>query len=271
MTDYYLSHHGVLGQRWGIRRYQRKDGTLTAAGKKRYKNDIVFNKDNAHNHISKQKNIRFENRSSYVFSTPNDMKVYGGPYAVAMYKKQIKQGIKNPKLYVHTLKNKHSGIIAGEKTMRDTFDHMMNKYRTLMTNSMKESYEWARKDNLIKDKTPWDDFKKDNDRMFKLFTRIALDTYSVVDSRGYSGKYLYDPEFIIGEMFVRSLQRKKYAGMLDLGDKNIWYGADQPTIIFNGKKYLEDSHIKELSPGQAIDLTKELQREGRISKLDEPM
>lgn len=55
MTDYYLSHHGVLGQRWGIRRYQRKDGTLTAAGKKRYKNDIVFNKDNAHNHISKQK------------------------------------------------------------------------------------------------------------------------------------------------------------------------------------------------------------------------
>lgn len=31
----YLAHHGVLGQKWGIRRYQNKDGSLTEAGKKR--------------------------------------------------------------------------------------------------------------------------------------------------------------------------------------------------------------------------------------------
>ena len=30
-----LYHHGVRGQRWGIRRYQNKDGTLTPAGRKR--------------------------------------------------------------------------------------------------------------------------------------------------------------------------------------------------------------------------------------------
>lgn len=30
-----LCHHGVKGQRWGFRRYQYKDGTLTPAGKKR--------------------------------------------------------------------------------------------------------------------------------------------------------------------------------------------------------------------------------------------
>ena len=30
-----LYHHGVKGQKWGVRRYQNKDGSLTMAGKKR--------------------------------------------------------------------------------------------------------------------------------------------------------------------------------------------------------------------------------------------
>lgn len=30
-----LSHHGILGQKWGIRRYQNLDGSLTDAGKSR--------------------------------------------------------------------------------------------------------------------------------------------------------------------------------------------------------------------------------------------
>ena len=36
----YLAHHGIKGQKWGIRRYQNEDGSLTSEGKKRYdKND----------------------------------------------------------------------------------------------------------------------------------------------------------------------------------------------------------------------------------------
>lgn len=33
-----LYHHGIKGQRWGVRRYQYADGSLTPAGKKRYQN-----------------------------------------------------------------------------------------------------------------------------------------------------------------------------------------------------------------------------------------
>lgn len=43
MSEYYgvihselsLAHHGIKGQKWGVRRFQNKDGSLTSAGKKR--------------------------------------------------------------------------------------------------------------------------------------------------------------------------------------------------------------------------------------------
>lgn len=35
----YLIHYGISGQKWGIRRYQNEDGTLTEEGKERYRED----------------------------------------------------------------------------------------------------------------------------------------------------------------------------------------------------------------------------------------
>lgn len=36
MNNEYLEHHGILGQKWGVRRYQNFDGSYTKAGLKRY-------------------------------------------------------------------------------------------------------------------------------------------------------------------------------------------------------------------------------------------
>ena len=52
MSQLYLAHHGILGQKWGIRRYQNHDGSLTEAGKKR----LSANPDKTRKYYQKQVN-----------------------------------------------------------------------------------------------------------------------------------------------------------------------------------------------------------------------
>lgn len=57
----YLMHHGIKGQKWGIRRYQNEDGSLTAAGKQRYGAHVEAVKKKV---LKKQINAIYDNPNS---------------------------------------------------------------------------------------------------------------------------------------------------------------------------------------------------------------
>lgn len=86
--DNWLAHHGIPGMRWGVRRYQNADGTLTAAGKERYNrytDQAGRAMENARQFNAWTKELEFENKTD------------GHPYYLySKYEKQYsKMAVKN--------------------------------------------------------------------------------------------------------------------------------------------------------------------------------
>lgn len=53
-----FAHYGIMGQKWGIRRFQNEDGTLTDAGKKRYGSSLDEVKSNMEKAQKKETELR---------------------------------------------------------------------------------------------------------------------------------------------------------------------------------------------------------------------
>jgi hypothetical protein len=58
MDNNTLQHHGIKGQRWGIRRFQNRDGSLTSSGKKRRADDSDTDENKQKQEPVKKKKVK---------------------------------------------------------------------------------------------------------------------------------------------------------------------------------------------------------------------
>lgn len=74
---YSLYHHGIKGQRWGVRRFQNRDGTRTAAGRRREAQDAM-----------RREGAR-EDAASYKYNKPGESGWTGAKRAISANKKKV--------------------------------------------------------------------------------------------------------------------------------------------------------------------------------------
>lgn len=69
----HLAHYGILGMKWGVRRYQNQDGSLTPQGRKRLeKKDVEWVKKKGTKIADKVKSETAKEAAQYAYSTMGD-------------------------------------------------------------------------------------------------------------------------------------------------------------------------------------------------------
>ena len=116
-----LTHYGVTGMKWGVRRYQNTDGSLTTAGKKRYRSpvDIIKLKEKSD---KKQKSKKSPEQLESEFQKKQDVKNRG-----VLTNDQLKAKIERLKLEKELKDLTSSEIRPGQKFVEDVLKSVGKK------------------------------------------------------------------------------------------------------------------------------------------------
>lgn len=157
-----LRHHGIKGQKWGVRRYQNKDGSLTPAGKKRASKEY--------------KKAAYEVGSKL---TKNGTRMYVDAYnKAADYMNEggiARYNAEQRRKYGENYMDRDDYVLDYEKEFEKVLSKHLNKsLNEFYTNdaSVKKARDIVKKYNM----TQWDDFAKENEAKIEEVRR-AVESY----------------------------------------------------------------------------------------------
>lgn len=157
--DDVLIHYGILGMKWGVRRYQNKDGSLTSAGKKRYSNnDNVKEAPQKNTEEPKKKSVKdmsdeeLRREVNRMQLEQNYLRMTGQNIEKGKSAAEIALG-KMKESFVSTVAQKSGQILAERlvNSMLGVKDNKDNKDNSLKNNSSNKNDIKEVKDSLTKE------------------------------------------------------------------------------------------------------------------------
>lgn len=267
-----IAHHGIKGQRWGVRRTPEQLGYRTSVrgdartqqwannmkqalymqtGGRGYKNwkvkenidprqDIVVKKGDKIQHISAQKLKDIRKGQMYVTATEEDNKNYSGFFSAwEMFQKDI------DKVYKMDMEAAQD-IVA--PSMRKRVDTFIDLYKNDKVSTLNDIM-WAENNRRASS----GEVKIDRQEFMKKYGNMSV---SELENRGYDlfiHSFVNPDGSISREKYFKKLKEQGYNATIDDNDVHgSFMQAKAPLIIFDAYESLKNVTISELSKKDAV-------------------